>query len=111
MDPIESTPQLYAALLVYVSSSTAAEYDPLYEETVTIIEATSEQHATARAREFGTSRETQYLNEYGETITWSLKHVVDVSKITGPIGDGAEIYTRHFHNYDAYRAFELFDPS
>jgi hypothetical protein len=111
MNPDEPSPQLYAALLLYEASSPADGFKPVYEETVTLINATSKEHATARAREFGTSREHQYLNQYGETVAWSLLRVVDISEIIAPIGDGAEIYSRYFHSLDAYRAFELFESS
>jgi hypothetical protein len=98
--------EIYAALLLYTSSSSAADYQPLHEETVTIIRATSTEHAAQKALEFARSRQTSYENEQGETITWSLKHLIDVSAISDPLDDGAEIYTRHFRNYEAYRAFE-----
>ncbi len=100
----------YAAVFVYESSSSAAECEPLYEETVAIFLATSEDHAVEKAREHGRSRETTYQNEYGETITWTLKHLIDVSEISDEIGDGAEIYTRHFRDYQAYYAFETLLP-
>jgi Domain of unknown function (DUF4288) len=98
--------RIYATLLLYASSSSAAGYEPLFEETVTLIRATSTEHATQKALEFARSRQTSYENEQGETITWSLKHLIDVSEINDPLDDGAEIYTRHFRNYEAYRAFE-----
>jgi Domain of unknown function (DUF4288) len=42
----------------------------------------------------------------GETITWPLKHVVDVSEVIDRLDDGAEVYTRHFRDYEAYCVFE-----
>jgi hypothetical protein len=98
--------RIYAALLLYASTSSAEDYEPLYDETVTLVRATSTEHAAQRAREFARSRQTSYENEQGETITWSLMHLIDVSAISDPLDDGAEIYTRHFRNYEAYRAFE-----
>jgi hypothetical protein len=107
MESTETTPTMYAAILVYVTSNPTAGYEPLYEETVTLIQASSEEHAAERAREFARARETSYQNEMGETITWSFKHLVDVNDISDEIGDGAEIYTRHFRDYKAYSAFEM----
>lgn len=101
---------LYSAVLVYESSSSASGYEPLYEETVTVFLATSEDHAAEKAREHARSRQTTYENEDCETITWSFKHLVDVSEISEEIGDGAEIYTRHFRDYQAYCAFEMLLP-
>ena len=107
MGSTETATTMYAALLVYEASSPAAGFEPLYQETVTLIRASSPEHAAERAREFAHTRETSYQNEMGETITWSLKHLVDVSEVTDRIDDKAEIYTRHFYNYEAYRAFEM----
>lgn len=98
--------KMYAAVLVYESSSSAAGYETLYEETVTLVRANSDEQASERAHEFARMRETSYLNEYGETITWSLKRLADVSEIVDKIDDGAEVYTRFFRDYEAYCAFE-----
>jgi Domain of unknown function (DUF4288) len=102
----EPVVKMYAAVMVYESFSAAAGYEPLYEETITLILATSEEHAAGKAREPATSRQCTYTNENGETIKWSLKHLVDVSEIDDSLGDGAEVYTRHFRDYEAYRSFE-----
>lgn len=100
----------YSAILVYESSSSAAGYEPLYEETITVFLATSEDHAAEKARAHGRSRQVTYENEDRETITWSFKHLVDVSEVSEEVGDGTEIYTRHFRDYQAYCAFETLLP-
>jgi hypothetical protein len=99
-------PKIFAALLVYESYSPAPGYEPLYEETTTLVTAENADEATRKAREHAASRETTYENADGESISLRLKHLVDVSEITEPLGDGAEIYTRHFRNYAAYQQFE-----
>jgi len=106
MDQTEPTTQLYAALLVYEYASSAPGFEPLYEETVTLIEANSTEQAAERAREFALFRQHSYKNEAGETIQYHMKHLVDVVEINDRLGDQAEIYTRHFRDYEAYRAFE-----
>jgi hypothetical protein len=106
VESTEMAAKMYAALLVYEASSPAPEFESLYEETVTLIRANSAKHAAERAREFARTRETSYQNEMGETVTLSLKRLVDVSEIVDRIDDGAEIYTRHFTDYDAYCTFE-----
>jgi hypothetical protein len=98
---------MYAAVLVYSSASSAPDYPPLYEETVTLVRANSMSHAEQRAREFGRAQETKYLNEQGEMIKWTFKHLIDVSEVSGDLGDGTEVCTRHFRNYEAYRDFEM----
>lgn len=99
--------RLYAAVLVHASASSGSDYPPLYSETVTLVRADSMSHAEKRAREFGRAEETSYLNEAGEVITWTFKHLIDVSEVSEELGDGVDVYTRHFRNYDAYRAFEM----
>jgi hypothetical protein len=105
-EPVNTVAKMYAAILVYEFASTAAKYEPLYEETITLILAVSKKQAAEKAREFAISRQSTYENEYGETINFLLKHLVDVSEINDNLGDGAEVYTRHFRDYEAYRAFE-----
>ncbi|WP_158228273.1 DUF4288 domain-containing protein [Pseudonocardia sp. MH-G8] len=106
MSPENARVNMYVALLVYEYSSSAPGFEPLYEETVTIIEANSKENATERARNFARSRQSDYENEAGETIRYHIKHLVDVVEINDKLCDQAEIYTRHFRNYDAYRTFE-----
>lgn len=108
MEPPQSSElRTYAAVLVYASASSAPDYRPLYQETVTLVRAKSMSGAEGRAREFGRAQEVEYLNEYGEVIKWTLMHLVDVCEVSGDLKDEAEIYTRHFRNYEAYRAFEM----
>ena len=97
---------LFGAMLVYEASSSARNYAPLYEETVTLLVAESEEEAMRKARLFGKEREHSYKNGYGETITWKLKHVIDVYEIRNTLGDGAEVHSRFFRNYRAYETFE-----
>lgn len=53
------------------------------------------------------ARETCFQNAEGQTIHWKLKRVVDVSRVLSDVlDDGAELYSRHFKNYEAYHAFE-----
>lgn len=42
----------------------------------------------------------------GETIMYAFKEIVDVRQVDDALVDGAEVYSRHFRNYDAYRDFE-----
>jgi hypothetical protein len=104
---VEAAERMYAAVLVYESACSGAGYEPLCEETVTLVRASSAGHAEQRARELARTRETEYLNDRGELIRWTFKHLVDVSEIADDLVDGAEVYTRHFRDYEAYRSFEM----
>ncbi|WP_460391665.1 DUF4288 domain-containing protein [Actinophytocola sediminis] len=98
--------RMFAAVLMYEVRSSRPDHAPLFEETVTLLAADSAEHAAQRAREHAESRETTYPDDTGDLITWSFRHLVDVTEVDGPLGDGAEIYTRHFSDYRAYLAVE-----
>jgi hypothetical protein len=95
-------PDLYIAVVVYESSADAQDYDPLYEESFMIIEADSEEEA----REKALSRVNEphsYKNQYGATITWSFKQLVQLLNVwDAGLKDGAELCSRFFQNYEAY---------
>jgi hypothetical protein len=102
MESDAKTTTAYAAVILYSSSSSSPNYQPLYEETVTVIIAQSQEHAEERARNFASTRETEYNNTYGETIRWRFERIVDIQSISDALEDTAEVYTRHFYDYDAY---------
>jgi hypothetical protein len=100
------TQTYYIAILLYESAAPLPDYVPLYEESILLLIATSQEEAEDKARRYA-EKPNVYLNELGETITWTLKHVVDVNPILyAGFNDEAELYARHFRNYAAYRSFE-----
>ncbi|MBE3558432.1 MAG: DUF4288 domain-containing protein [Ktedonobacteraceae bacterium] len=103
--PVQSNLPFYIAVLLWESSSDRPDYRPLYEESILLIAATSEEEARQKA--LVSASKYSYDNVYGETITWSLKHLVDVQPaLEEKFSDVTELYARHFRNYEAYRAFE-----
>jgi hypothetical protein len=98
--------RMFAAVLVYEVTSSRPNHAPVFEETVTLLLAESPEHAAERARQHAESRELSYQDAAGEAITWSFRQLVDVSEVDGPVGDGADVYTRHFSDYHAYLAVE-----
>jgi hypothetical protein len=59
------------------------------------------------AARHGQAQETSYRNADGETISWVLKHVVDVNSVLdADLSQDADLYSRHFRDYDAYQRFE-----
>ena len=98
---------MYVAVILHGTTSAAPNYRPLYSETIVLIEAASLGEAEDKARAHGLRGEVSYDNEFGETITWSLKRVVDVNSVLDDeLGDGAELYARHFRSLEAYDALE-----
>ena len=99
---IKLKPDLYLAVVVYESSADAQNYEPLYEESFMIIEAVSEEEAREKALSH-VNEPYSYKNQYGATITWSFKQLVQLLNVwDAEIQDGAELCSRFFQNYKAY---------
>ncbi|WP_436774491.1 DUF4288 domain-containing protein [Yinghuangia sp. YIM S09857] len=97
--------QIYVAVLV--SESHVAGDEPLFQESFVLVHAAGEDEARAKAEALGRAGETSYENADGRTVTWTLRHVVDVAPVLrDDLGDGADLYTRHFRDIEAYEAFE-----
>ena len=96
-------PTFHVAAVVLESSSDVPDYKPLYEERFLFIKAGSIQEAKEKAIHYA-STPLSYKNQYGETITWSLKEFVEVKSMDkDEIIDGTELFARFFRNYEAYR--------
>lgn len=78
----------------------------MFEESVILVLASQCDEAEAEVRRIATSRLASFKNEAAELIEWSLERVVDVRQLDGPPVHGSEVYSRHFRDYDAYKAFE-----
>ncbi|MFI6144691.1 DUF4288 domain-containing protein [Streptomyces sp. NPDC051109] len=101
----------YVAVLVCVAeaaaSATSGSRAPLYRESFVLLTARTEDEARSKARAHGEGLETSYRNERGELITWTFRQLVDVAELPAErLGDGTELYTRHFRDFAAYAAFE-----
>jgi Domain of unknown function (DUF4288) len=97
----------YIAVVVYESSSNAPDYQKLYEEDYVLVQASSDEGAQQKASQIAQQKQTTYKNEQGENITWTLKHILDVSPVLSEnFEHGSELYACFFHNYQAYVAFE-----
>ncbi|MFB9521877.1 DUF4288 domain-containing protein [Streptomyces cremeus] len=98
----------YIAIVLMESSSDSTDYVPLYQEDVVLIHAPDEDTARRAAEERARKSESTFLNESGETISWRLKRIVDVQEAQdADLTRDADLYTRHFRDYDSY---EKFDP-
>jgi hypothetical protein len=108
MKPIvkDSYQSYYGAVLVFKSSSDNLDYQPLYEEEVCLVEASSEDEAKECAIQIGKSRETSYKNQYGHVINLHFEYLLDVQSMQGLPGHGSTVYSRHFRDYSAYEKFE-----
>ncbi len=92
----------YVAVAVYESTSDSVDKALLYEETFTLLVAASEEDAERQAVQL-VQEPFSYKNQYGETITWSLKQRVVVRQVVDDkLVHGTEIFARFFRNYEAY---------
>jgi len=101
--------QRYIAIVIYEYSSPAPDHKTLYEESWSIVDADSEEHARQKVETLAQQNEDRYQNQYGETITVKAKHIVEVAPLlyqNQTISNGTELYARHFRNYQAYCEFE-----
>jgi Domain of unknown function (DUF4288) len=103
----QQSADVYVAVVVYESSSDSPAYEPLFEESFMILKASSLEEAQQKANQNATAHMSSFKNEAGDSIVWKLKHIVDVNQVLYDANtDGAEIYARHFRDYQAYREFE-----
>jgi hypothetical protein len=103
----QDTNNIYVAVLVYESSSSSPSYKTLFEETFMLVKAGSVEEARQKTQQYADTHVSMFKNEAGDSITWQLKHIVDVNQVLYDVDlDGVEIYARHFRNYKAYKEFE-----
>ena len=99
--------EFYIAVILLVSTSESGNKEPLYQENFVLLEASGDEEARNAALEHARRSCIRYENAEGETIQWSLKHIVDVNRVLAEeLKHGADLYARHFTNYDAYYNFE-----
>ena len=99
--------EYYVAVVIYESASDSPEYTPLYEECIILIKSNSKDEAISKIENLGKKRSTKYTSINGQEISWSLRHIVDVSPmLEDSLDEITELYARHFKNIEAYRKFE-----
>lgn len=99
--------EYYIAVLLFRGAQDEAGEASLYEESFTLLTASSEEEARVKALACGKDREHSYRNEDGELVSWKMEQVVDVClAVDGEVTDGAELYSRFFRDYAAYWNFE-----
>lgn len=110
----ESTSQkesFFIAVVLFESSSNVSNRKSLYEECFVLIKANSLEEAKEKTLVYSREQEGSYQNENKETITRSLKQIVDINYVlydefNNELNNGTELYARHFRNYQAYCLFE-----
>jgi hypothetical protein len=101
-------------IVVISESSNSLNGEPvgniLYEECTSLIKASSLEEAEQKAIDYANNQNTSYKNCYGETVTWTVKQVVEVRNLLDDDviddfdlrGDAVDLYSRSFYDYKAY---------
>lgn len=88
--------------------------EKLFEESIFLIKAKTEEQAYDNGKEHGIKAQTEYLNVYGETVRWTFIKVIDVFELSDDnIESGTEVYSRFIfakENDDADKVIERYYP-
>lgn len=78
-----------------------------YQECISLIKAFSPEEAKQKAIDYANSENTSYENTYGQTVTWVVKQIVEVSDVLEDDldlhADAVDLYVRGFYDYGAYQ--------
>lgn len=62
------------------------------EETVVVLQASSEAEAREKGKRFGDVSRTTYLNDKGENVLWAFREILEVVELSdGPTPEGWEV--------------------
>jgi hypothetical protein len=79
----------------------------LFQECTSLIKASSLEEAEQKAVEYANHQNTSYKNEYGETVIWVVKQIVEVTNVLDDEldlrADSVDLYVRSFYDYEAYQ--------
>jgi hypothetical protein len=91
-----------ARLLIERTVDTPELPKPLFEESVIIFKMAENETAGAikkRVNQLGRKSSHRYKNQYGETVRWTFREVLEVQEIAGEeLVDGTEVYYRWWDN-------------
>jgi hypothetical protein len=98
----------YIAYILSRSTRDASE-PGLWEECVTVVEASSEEEAERVAADFGRERQTSFTSMDGTMIAWEFHSVARVSLLELPLRHGLELSSRCLRNDEALSLLSPFD--
>jgi hypothetical protein len=88
----------YAASLLFKSSRKRSEEPPLWEESIRLIQASSDQDAKVKAERLGKDSEVSFEAD-GETVTWRFERIERLFSVEEELGkDGIEVFSRHLRD-------------
>ena len=85
----------YTVSLLFKSYHEPASDDvPIWEESIRLIEANSEDEAQSKAEKIGGSERITFQAIAGNNVNWRFERVALVYEIDFPLTDGVEIFSR-----------------
>ena len=95
----------YYAVVIVNKSVISGGNEPLYEEEIVLLSASSDTEATALGTAYGKAQETSYQNQYEQTVATTFVEVKDVQLMPPVIKSGVTLYSRFFRDMDTYEKF------
>jgi hypothetical protein len=88
-----------ARLLFRSQVDDAADVPPLYEESIILVNATSEDGAREEAERIARSNEQSYLNAEQKQVRWSFVRLLELQDLCEEeLSSGIEVYSRLFRS-------------
>jgi hypothetical protein len=80
-----------------------------YEEVIVALDTETLPEAEAMFEQYKATQNHQYKNEAGETVTIRFHKLVEINSFLFdvPIKGFAEIFSRHFNDYESYCKFDV----
>lgn len=67
--------------------------DKVFEDRIVLVKARNEDEAKTKAQALPASRAQEYLNAFGEKVTWVLKEILDVVEVLDDaLQEGTQVY-------------------
>jgi len=83
-----------AKLLFQSNVDDGQNLSPLYEESIRLIEADTEDEARSKSEQLGKNEEHDYKNESGHTVKWNFVEVMEIQDLCeSNIYDGMEVFS------------------
>jgi hypothetical protein len=91
------------------NSSGRNDKDSLWEESILLIDAETEDEAAARAVAIAKATETQYVSATGDSVVWTFQQVERVFEIESNLRSGTELFSRHLRNSEVQSLLTPFE--
>ena len=97
-------------LVIYITKSLIDSKQPYYQECFSLIRASSFEEAENKAPHLLEDVNTSYLNNEGQTVTWTLHQIISIKSTLDELNKDeiTDLYVRGFEDFQAYQ--NLYKP-